>query len=93
MINRTTDEANAMPESLGELIPAPPDTLERFRKRASFLQGTRFVLERQMYAFWILLNTFLRLLFKRADVPVPPADQALSRRYRQATQITKDGRQ
>ncbi len=86
-------ESDLRPEGLeGLSLEAPPDTLDRFRRRASLLTGTRFVLERQIYGFWIVLNTFLKLLFKHVNVPVAPPDPAQGRQYRQAVQNSKEGR-
>ncbi len=86
-------ESELRPEGLeGLSLEAPPDTIDRFRKRASLLSGARFVLERQIFGFWIVLNAFLKLLFKRVNIPVVPPDPAQVRRYRQAVQNSKEGR-
>lgn len=90
----TRDEADVTPEGLTNLhVEAPPDTLDRFRSRASILRGTQFVLERQFYGFWIVLNTLLKLLFKHVHVPVPAAAEAQASRYRRAIKNSKEGRQ
>ena len=87
------DASDLLPEGLeGLSLDAPSDTLDRFRKRASLLTGARFVLERQIFGFWIVLNTLLKLLFKHVNIPVAPPDQAQSRRYRQAVKNSKEGR-
>ena len=94
MNNRADEEANLVPEGLEGLhVEAPPDTLDRFRKRASIFEGTRFVLERQIYGFWIVLNSLLKLLFKHASVPVPAPEQKQASRYRRVIENSKEGRQ
>ena len=88
------DETDRIPEGFDGLhLDAPPDTVARFRKRASLLRGSRFVLERQFYGFWIVLNTFLKLIFKHVKVPIAAPDQEHARRYRRALQNGKEGRQ
>ncbi len=93
MNDHSKDESDLPLEGLDGLsLEAPPDTLDRFRRRASLLTGARFVLERQIFGFWIVLNTFLKLLFKHVNIPVVPPDQAQASRYRQAVQNSKEGR-
>ena len=93
MNDHSEDESDLRPEGLeGLSLEAPADTLDRFRRRASLLTGARFVLERQIFGFWIVLNTFLKLLFKHVNIPVVPPAEAQARRYRQAVQNSKEGR-
>ncbi len=93
MNEEPNEKLDSAPEGFQGLhLEAPPDTLDRFRTRAGILQGTRFVLERQFYGFWIVLNTFLKLLFKRARIPIAPPDEEQARRYRRSIQNSKEGR-
>lgn len=93
MSDRAEDNAE-LPEGLDGLrLDAPPDTLDRFRKRASIAVGARYVLERQFYGFWIVLNAVLKLLFKHTGVPVAPPEEHLSHQYRHSFNKSKEGRQ
>ncbi len=93
MKEHPNNEADSVPEGFEGLhLEAPPDTLDRFRRRASLLRGTRFIVERQFYGFWIVLNTFLKLLFKHVNIPVVAPDQERARRYRRAIENSKEGR-
>lgn len=92
MSNRVEDHAE-LPEGMDGLkLDAPSDTLDRFRKRASMAVGARYVLERQFYGFWIVLNTILKLLFKHTGVPVAAPKQRLSNRYRHSFNKSKEER-
>ena len=94
MNNQLNDETERVPEGFDGLhLEAPPDTVARFRKRASLLQGSRFVLERQFHGFWIVLNTFLKMIFKHVNIPIAAPDQEQGRRYRRALQSSKEGKQ
>ena len=93
MTEHSDDRMDRRPDGFESLqLEAPPDTLKRFRRRASLLQGTRYVLERQFYGFWIVLNTLLKLLFKQSNIPVAAPDPAAARRYRRAIQNSKEER-
>lgn len=41
---------------------APAATFDRFRRRASFVQGTRMLFETQVTGFWVVLDTILKRL-------------------------------
>lgn len=85
------DDPNDAPEGLQDLhLAAPADTLIRFRKRASIVQNTRYVLERQVYAFWIVFNAVLKLVFKHVGVAITPAGNRQSQRYRRAVLHSKE---
>ncbi len=92
-----TDRAEGNDEILegleGLRLDAPPGTMDRFRKRASIALGTRYVLERQFYGFWIVLNTLLKLLFKHTKVPIAPPGEQQASRYRHSLNKSKEGRQ
>ena len=93
MTDDQKDEIDRRPAGFDELaLEAPQNTIARFRSRASLIRGTRFVLERQLYASWIALNAFLKLLFKQLHVPIKAPDAKQARHYRNATQNSKDGR-
>lgn len=86
------DFAMVAPEWLADLrTEAPAGTLERFRKRASLLKGARFVLESQIYGFWIVLDTFFKLVFKHVNVPVDAPNEEQASRYRRALENSKEG--
>lgn len=53
---------------------APANTLPRLRKRLRVLQLGRDLIERQAFAFWIVLDTFLRLFFGKPRVPQTESD-------------------
>ncbi|WP_263377427.1 hypothetical protein [Granulicella paludicola] len=92
MTGRAEENAE-IPEGMEALrLDAPSDTLDRFRKRASLVVGTRYVLERQFYGFWIVLNTMLKLLFKHTKVPLAAPEEHLSSRYRHSLNKSKEGR-
>lgn len=92
-MTRPAEENAEIPEGMeGLRLDAPSDTLDRFRKRASLVVGTRYVLERQFYGFWIVLNTMLKLLFKHTKVPVSAPEEDLSSRYRHSLNKSKEGR-
>ena len=42
-------------------VSSPPQTFQRFRRRATVVQGTRMLFESQVTGFWIVLDAFLRL--------------------------------
>ncbi len=42
---------------------APPDTMPRLKRRLRVLQPVRDLIEHQAFAFWVVIDTFLRLLF------------------------------
>jgi hypothetical protein len=55
------DEGEAL-AALRELaVSSPPHTFQRFRRRATVVQGTRMLFESQVTGFWIVLDAFLRL--------------------------------
>ena len=91
--HRNDDEIEQPLEGLsGSAVEAPDDVLKRFRKRATIVQGTRVLLEKQIFGFWVVLNTFLKLIFKRFDAPVEPVAPELARRYRDASRQREDER-
>ena len=83
--HQSTDDVDQPMEMLvGMAVDAPDDSMERFRRRAKILQGARVLFEKQVFGFWIVLNTFLKLLFKRFNVPVAPMSRDLAERYSRA---------
>ncbi len=46
-------------------IAAPPDTIIRLHRRLRLLQLGRDLVERQAFAFWIILDHLLRWVFVR----------------------------
>jgi hypothetical protein len=83
--HQSTDDVDQPMEMLvGMAVDAPGDSMERFRRRAKILQGARVLFEKQVFGFWIVLNTFLKLLFKRFNVPVAPVSRDLAERYSRA---------
>ena len=49
-------------------VPAPSSTFSCFRKRAKLLQGTRLLIETQVYGYWIVFDIVLKRLFRVATV-------------------------
>ncbi len=69
-----SDESEAM-RALRELaISSPQQTFDRFRRRASVVQGTRMLFESQVNGFWIVLDAFLRLTLGGASTEPEAAD-------------------
>lgn len=56
---------------------APATTFDRFRRRASFVQGTRMLFETQVTGFWVVLDTILKRLLG-GEPPAQPGTQAAS---------------
>lgn len=51
-------------EDLGKLkVPAPKNTFERLQKRVKVAQVTKDLVEKQAFAFWTVIDAFLRLIF------------------------------
>ncbi len=80
----TNDVDQPMEMLAGMAVTAPDNSMARFRRRAKILQGTRILFEKQVFGFWIVLNTLLKLLFKRFNVPVAPVPRDLAERYSRA---------
>lgn len=66
------DDSEAMQALRGLHVESPQSTFERFRRRATVVQGTRMLFESQVTGFWIVLDAFLRLALGGA----PPQPQA-----------------
>ena len=62
-------EADELTELKGLKTEAPTNTMLRLRKRLRALQLGRDLMERQAFAFWIVLDTLLRLFFGKPRVP------------------------
>lgn len=58
-------------------VSSPEHTFQRFRRRASIVQGTRMLFESQVTGFWIVLDAFLRLAF--CGSPLQPEATASQR--------------
>lgn len=56
---------------------APPSLLMKLKKRIRFLQVGRDLIERQAFAFWIVLNTILRAFLGKRKNIVAPSDKSL----------------
>jgi hypothetical protein len=42
-------------------VSSPQQTFQRFRRRATVVQGTRMLFESQVTGFWTVLDAFLRM--------------------------------
>jgi hypothetical protein len=61
-------------------VNSPDHTFQRFRRRATVVQGTRMLFESQVSGFWIVLDAFLRLALggstAKPEATTPQGDEA-----------------
>ena len=55
------DEGEALQALRSLSVDSPEHTFQRFRRRATVVQGTRMLFESQVSGFWVVLDAFLRL--------------------------------
>ncbi len=68
------DDSEAL-QALRQLaVSSPQDSLQRFRRRATVVQGTRMLFESQITGFWIVLDAFLRMALGGKDTQLKAAD-------------------